>query len=135
MKSIEIKNKLANGEINTEQAAVMFQELHGNEGNIVAFKPRKDGGFSAIARYVKDQKNYVFNHQMAYDHYLDRKDLEEGIKHTIGLVAFGATGLIDGTVEGCIYLASELVESASFAISRTINRTKSGWVRGWNDEG
>src|SRR3989304_6201584 len=74
-----IREGLTEGNITSEDAALMFQEMH-NGGEIVAYNQRGPNRFTALGRYV-------FDHQLTYQHYSDRKDLEEGVKHIIGTVA------------------------------------------------
>src|SRR3990167_7972763 len=125
-KASVIKDLVAQGELSKEEASMLFQQLHqGERAEMVAYNP-KGARFNAFF----EKARYVFNHELAYEHYQDRKDLEEGIKHTIGLVAFGATGIIDGSLEGIVYMATEIAETGSFALARTANRIKSGWERG-----
>ena len=49
------------------------------------------------------------------------------------MVFYGATGVMDGAVEGVVYLSTEIVESFSFGAARLINRVQEGWKRGWKD--
>lgn len=121
----EIARAVERGVIPPEEAERLFRQLHGREGEIIAYGSHPNR-FNAIVR-VKD---YVFDHQRAFDHYLDRKDFEEGIKHMVGYVFFGASGIIDGASEGVIYLATELAENLSYFTARTIRRLGEGWQRG-----
>jgi hypothetical protein len=122
----DIRDMLNRGEISPGEAADLYRKLHGG-GEVTHYSPKK-GRFNAIARKT-------FNHQLAYEHYEERKDIEEGFKHMTGTVFFGATGIIDGALEGVVYMATEIMETASFAITRSINRIRSGAERGWRDEG
>src|SRR3990167_11379273 len=126
----EIRDRLNGGGITPEAAAGLFQQLHDEPAEILAVVPREGGRFNALA--IKTR--YVFDHTRAQEHYEDRKDVEEGLKHMAGTIFYGATGIIDGTAEGMVYLASEVAETASFAVSRTINRVREGWKRGWKDK-
>jgi len=85
-----------------------------------------------VGESLRQTAEYVFDHRQADNHYLDRKDVEEGLKHVTGLMAYGATGIIDGAIEGAIYLATEVLEDFTYLLARSARRSVDGLKRGWN---
>lgn len=129
--ALEIKDALVKGEINHEQAITLFKkntQVATKEPAQVAeyLPPRPSQGVLVLQRIGGE----LFNHNNADQHYEQRMDLEEGIRHAVGMPIYGAIAAVDAVVDAASFGITEIVEDATFLASRTIYRAKDGWQRG-----
>jgi hypothetical protein len=85
--------------------------------------------FRIMGQAVRDWKEDTFNHNNALAHYEKRMDLEEGVRHIIGLPVYGAIAGIDAVLDALGFGISEVVEDVTFTTGRVIYRARDGWRR------
>jgi hypothetical protein len=82
----------------------------------------------ALAHFSQGMRE-LFNHNNADLHYEQRMDLEEGIRHSLGLPVYGLIAGIDSIIDALGFGISEVVEDVTFTTGRVIYRAKDGWDR------
>jgi hypothetical protein len=120
----EIRDRINNGKLEPEQAIKLFKGLHQQEVAPVVYQGMERE--SRLKRIGMD----LFNHNNAQAHYEQRMDLEEGVRHAVGLPIYGAVAGVDAVVDALSFGVTEIVEDTTFLISRTIFRARDGWERG-----
>jgi hypothetical protein len=113
MKEEKVQKLLAQGKITQEQANVLMVKVP--QATILEATPYKVP---------------LFNHNYADQHYEQRMDLEEGVRHALGLPVYGLIAGIDSIIDAIGFGITELVEDFTFTTSRVIYRARDGWTRG-----
>lgn len=98
------------------------------EANILERLPKREPLLEVLP--VKGRIVSYFWENSEGMHFGDRKKVENSVRHAVGTVIYGVVGVVDGVVDGVSFGISEVVEDASFLISRTITKAKEGWQRG-----
>lgn len=116
----EIKRDLEEGKISHEQAVELFQQNR----KVVPYRPKNS------IENLKRIGGEIFNHNNAQEHYEQRMDIEEGFRHIVGTPIYGAIAAVDAVIDAASFGVTEIVEDATFLVSRTIYRARDGWERG-----
>ena len=117
MKKDKIDRLLAEGKITSEQATALEKKVETSAITVV--EP------------IRIRTNPpLFDHTRADEHYEQRMDLEEGVRHALGLPVYGLIAGIDSIIDAIGFGITELCEDVTFTASRIIYRSKDGWERG-----
>ena len=116
-----IRNKLQIGEIQPEQAVELFKGLH-----------QEISPFQEPQQVIQLRRTRVelFNHNNSDLHYEQRMDLEEGIRHAVGMPIYGAFAAVDAVIDAAGFIVGELVEDVTFTTTRIVYRARDGIERG-----
>ena len=128
-----IKDLVDQGKISPGDGAAMFGQRHEvAEVPTEIITPKRQGPtkLQLVGWAVADKTKSTFNSRNSELHYQARRDIEEGFKHIVGIPIYAATGIIDGALEGGVYLVSEVAEDLTYLVARTGTRMRQGWERG-----
>lgn len=134
--SKDIRGWLNKGVITPDEAASLFVDLHekrslrGSPKVIPAVYEGNDITFSRSSRITESPFKALFDHKNENLHYDIRRDVEEGVRHLVGLPIYAVIAAIDAGIDALGYGISEITEDATFIASRTLRRAKAGWERG-----
>lgn len=107
--ALQIKDKVASGEMSPQDAVTLFRERP-HEAPIY-----QSGAFISI------------DHER---HYRMRVEMEEKTAHIMALIIAPIVGIADGALESLFYAVSELAEDVAWGTARIAKRVKEGTERG-----
>lgn len=64
------------------------------------------------------------------EHFARRMEIEENVRHGIGMIGYGIIGAVDGVIDTVSFGVGEIAEDIAFGITRVIYRIRDGIQRG-----
>ena len=126
-----IRELVAQGKITPDRGMQALDLVQPQGREMVVSDPEviRVNAFRIMGQAVRDWKEDTFNHNNALAHYEKRMDLEEGVRHIIGLPVYGAIAGIDAVLDALGFGISEVVEDVTCTTGRVMYRARDGWRR------